>query len=126
MKRPQPVAADVRRRTRSLAQSASSRRRLRAVYIRVKRLDRCRQLSHPAEAGYLFSVGGTGDSPVPSGDPPDGTGRTTAHVPTSGLHAGATPVPLGESPSGAGGSPAPPTLASPFHLNCLRALLRSC
>jgi len=28
----------------------------------------------PGEIGYVFSVGSTGDPPVPSGDPPDGTG----------------------------------------------------
>jgi len=56
------------------------------------------------------AVGSTGDSPVPSGDPPDGTGRRTAHAQTSLLQAGASPVPLGESPSGAGVSPAPPAL----------------
>ncbi len=56
------------------------------------------------------AVGSTGDSPVPSGDPPDGTGRRNAHAHTSLLQAGVSSVPLGESPSGAGGSPAPPAL----------------
>jgi len=63
-----------------------------------------------------FGAGGTGDSPVPSGDPPDGMSRRTARVPTSGLHTGASPVPLGESPSGAGGSPAPPRYGQPWLL----------
>ena len=55
-------------------------------------------------------MGGTGDSPVPSGDAPDGTGRSAVRSGMSALHANVHPVPLGESPSGAGGSPPPPTL----------------
>jgi len=33
------------------------------------------RFSHSHPIGYLFTVGSTGDSPVPSGDPPDGTER---------------------------------------------------
>src|SRR2546426_1543794 len=53
-------------------------------------------------------AGSTGDSPVPSGDSPDGTGAT---VRANGRGLFATllaAVPVGGSPTGAGGSPAPP------------------
>src|SRR5262245_52865472 len=43
-------------------------------------------------SGYVFSVGGTGDPPVPSGDPPDGTGRSAARTRMSWLHMGLSPV----------------------------------
>src|SRR5262249_7395118 len=55
---------------------------------------------------YMFGAGGTGDSPVPSGNL---ARRNGAGAPfsagRSSLHAGLSPVPLGGSPSGAGGSP---------------------
>jgi len=54
-------------------------------------------------------LGSTGHWPVPSGDPPDGTGRTTAlqaSSPTS--KGGASVIPVGGSPTGTGGSPVPP------------------
>ena len=61
-------------------------------------------------AEYLFSVGSTGDPPVPSGDPPDGTGRGIERKGTVFSQPHITAIPPGGSPGGAGGSPAPPTL----------------
>jgi len=58
----------------------------------------------------LDRLGSTGDSPVPSGDPPDGTAGGTVLASSAHLAENVTPVPLGGSPSGAGGSPAPPVL----------------
>jgi hypothetical protein len=47
--------------------------------------------------------------PVPSGDPPDGTGGT-AFANAEADYLGDVPlVPVAESPTSAGGSPAPPT-----------------
>ena len=57
-----------------------------------------------------FRGGSTGDPPVPSGDPPDGTGDGSLSIRARSRSAVASAVPLGESPSGAGGSPALPTL----------------
>ena len=52
--------------------------------------------------------GSTGDPPVPSGDPPDGT-ETTIRGNENGLFATwLSAVPVGGSPTGAGESPAPP------------------
>src|SRR5438094_10320362 len=52
--------------------------------------------------------GSTGDPPVPSGDPPDGT-ETTIRGNENGLFATwLRAVPVGGSPTGAGESPAPP------------------
>ena len=59
--------------------------------------------------GYVFTVGSTGDSPVPSGDPPDGTERGIERNNAVFSHSGYTTTPPGESPGGAGGSPAPPS-----------------
>ena len=53
-------------------------------------------------------LGGTGDPPVPSGDPPDGM-ETTLRTEWGSLTTTAPiPVPIGGSPTRAGGSPAPP------------------
>ena len=53
------------------------------------------------------SLGSTGDPPVPSGDPPDGTGVTVRA--NEGLFTRqASAVPVGGSPTGAGESPALP------------------
>ncbi len=57
---------------------------------------------------YPISGGSTGDSPVPSGNLPDGTRPSALPQATCPLHPGASPVPLGESPSGAGKLPALP------------------
>ena len=59
---------------------------------------------------YVFSVGSTGDSPVPSGDPPDGIGRGIERNGAVLSQPHVTAIPPGGSPGGAGGSPAPPTL----------------
>ena len=68
-------------------------------------------LSHsPPSEEYVFSVGSTGDSPVPSGDPPDGMGSGLKRKGTVLSQAHVTAIPPGGSPGGAGGSPAPPTL----------------
>ena len=52
--------------------------------------------------------GGTGDSPVPVGDPPTGTGSAPAIKKRGDAEAALTSIPPGGSPGGAGGSPAPP------------------
>ena len=59
---------------------------------------------------YVFSVGSTGDSPVSSGDPPDGIGRGIERKGAVLSQPHVTAIPPGGSPGGAGGSPAPPTL----------------
>jgi len=64
----------------------------------------------PSPIRYLFTVGSTGDSPVPSGDPPDGTERGIERTNAVFSHSGYTTTPPGESPGGAGGSPAPPSV----------------
>jgi hypothetical protein len=62
------------------------------------------------DAGYVFTVGSTGDSPVPSGDPPDGTEHGIEGNNAVFSHSSYTTTPPGESPGGAGGSPAPPSV----------------
>ena len=52
--------------------------------------------------------GRTGDSPVPSGDSPDGTVRTPLNNPHAVSVAAAPAIPVGGSPTGTGGSPVPP------------------
>jgi serine/threonine protein kinase len=54
------------------------------------------------------AMGSTGDPPVPSGDPPDGTGIASQSEPDADFAAAAVSIPVGESPTGAGESPAPP------------------
>jgi len=69
---------------------------------------------------YVFSVGSTGDSPVPAGDPPDGTGSGIERKGTVSPHADISAIPPGGSPGGAGESPALPSLngyAVPAPLN---------
>ena len=53
--------------------------------------------------------GGTGDPPVPSGDPPDGMERMLAMEAAGRKSSRAFPVPSGESPLGTGQWPVPPT-----------------
>ena len=53
-------------------------------------------------------MGSTGDPPVPSGDPPDGTGGGPLLIRTLSVFAMTSSVSLGGSPSDAGESPAPP------------------
>ena len=57
--------------------------------------------------GISQSVGGTGDSPVPSGDAPDGMAART-FLPASTACLEAPSVPRGESPRGTGESPVLP------------------
>src|SRR5437667_3140675 len=62
-------------------------------------------------SGSVFEkwfAGSTGDSPVPSGDSPDGTGAAAQANERGLLVASRAAVPVGGSPTGAGGSPAPP------------------
>src|SRR5438309_8273596 len=54
---------------------------------------------------YVFSVGSTGDSPVSSGDPPDGIGRGIERKGAVLSQPHVTAIPPGGSPGGAGGSP---------------------
>ena len=55
-------------------------------------------------------LGGTGDLPVPSGDPPDGTEKTLHTGQGSLLTTTPIPIPFGGSPSGGSASPARPRL----------------
>jgi len=64
----------------------------------------------PAGSPYVFTLGSTGDSPVPSGDPPDGTEHGIEGNNALFSHSSYTTTPPGESPGGAGGSPAPPSV----------------
>ena len=64
--------------------------------------------------------GSTGDPPVPSGDPPDGT-ETKIRGNENGLFGTwLIAVPVGGSPTGAGESPAPPIFKTRSHLNSMR------
>ena len=65
---------------------------------------------HAPSPQYVFSVGSTGDSPVPSGDAPDGMAGSVRNDLALHFDRKPPPIPLGESPSGAVGSPALPTL----------------
>ncbi|MGO8764740.1 MAG: Eco57I restriction-modification methylase domain-containing protein [Limisphaerales bacterium] len=56
-------------------------------------------------------MGGTGDPPVPVGDPPTGTGVAPKIKPDGGVEVMAVSVSSGGSPDAAGGSPAPPKWA---------------
>ena len=69
--------------------------------------------------------GSTGDSPVRSGDPPDGTGGTTRAKGNDLAVTSVAAVPLGESPSGAGGSPALPLFSTRPHW-CSFVSIRGC
>src|SRR5437773_222642 len=76
-----------------------------------------REVFRPLHAGgdaaarrYVFTVGSTGDSPVPSGDPPDGTKGGIERNNGVFSRPGFTNTPPGGSPRGAGGSPAPPSV----------------
>jgi type I restriction-modification system DNA methylase subunit len=53
-------------------------------------------------------MGGTGNLPVPVGDPPTGMGSAPATIQRDDAGAAFTSVSSGGSPDGAGGSPAPP------------------
>ncbi len=61
-----------------------------------------------AYGGVSPTTGSTGDSPVPSGDSPDGTSGDAQRVEKRRSQNHASPIPVGGSPTGAGGSPALP------------------
>src|SRR6185369_16010474 len=67
-------------------------------------------LRAPSPPLYVFTVGSIGDSPVPSGDPPDGTEGGTERNNGVFSHPGFTNTPPGGSPGVAGASPAPPSV----------------
>ncbi len=56
--------------------------------------------------------GSTGDPPVQSGDPPDGTARTPRVAGDDPLATKPRAIPFGESPNGAGGAPALPSFVA--------------
>jgi outer membrane protein assembly factor BamB len=58
-------------------------------------------------------LGSTGDSPVPSGNLPDGTGRTSVAKTNAAPAQGSPVIPVGGSPTRAGGSPALPMKSAP-------------
>ncbi|MBI4660453.1 MAG: hypothetical protein HY735_16575, partial [Verrucomicrobia bacterium] len=65
--------------------------------------------SRPGESTAEKSTSGsTGYQPVPSGNLPDGTARTSATEPDAGFASNPSPIPVGESPTGTGESPVPP------------------
>src|SRR5213594_3392616 len=74
------------------------------------------------DAGAFHSVSGhwilgsTGHWPVPSGDSPDGMGRTPPTNDEDLLRGAALLIPVGGSPTGTGGSP-----VLPFFKHALRA-----
>ena len=59
------------------------------------------------------ATGSTGHWPVPSGDPPDGTGEANITNGHTGSRHTIALVPVGGSTTGAGGSPAPPIFQTP-------------
>jgi len=66
----------------------------------------------PSGAAAPPRLGGTGDPPVPSGDPPDGTEASFVWKKTAFSHVALCnsllfPIPVGKSPTKAGKSPAP-------------------
>ena len=66
---------------------------------------------HPA---LTKAKGGTGHWPVPSGDPPLGTGQAHELFYTSVFSENLLPIPSGQWPGGTGGSPVPPIPTSEF------------
>ncbi|MBI4663582.1 MAG: SAM-dependent methyltransferase [Verrucomicrobia bacterium] len=85
--------------------------------VRDRMADKHRQInryleifSHLADDCGWRVLGGTGDQPVPSGDPPDGTAESFKNQSSAAFASGFTSMPVGESPPGAGGSPALPEL----------------
>ena len=55
-------------------------------------------------------MGGTGDPPVPVGDPPTGTSMVALSKRPVSLVGDALPIPSGESPDGTGQWPVPPKI----------------
>ena len=56
----------------------------------------------------VFKMGGTGDPPVPVGDPPTGMARRVGFRKRAGVRKTRLCVPSGESPDGIGQGPVPP------------------
>jgi hypothetical protein len=67
-----------------------------------------------SEVAPAISMGSTGHWPVPSGDPPLGTGKAPKLFRLSVFSARVPPVPSGQWPDGTGGSPVPPIPVSDF------------
>jgi hypothetical protein len=67
----------------------------------------------PAMRRRASVPGGTGGSPVPSGDAPGGTETTMGCKRGGRVVMPPPPIPVGEPPTGAGGSPAPPIFQAP-------------
>ena len=80
-------------------------------------------MNQNSEVAAVIALGSTGHWPVPSGDPPLGTGKPSAlfrvpvSVPTSAL------VPSGQWPHGTGGSPVLPLPTSEFGFKSGEAVL---
>ncbi len=70
-----------------------------------------------SEVVVAIPAGSTGYWPVPSGDPPLGTGSAHELFHRSVSSANLLPVPAGQWPDGTGGSPVPPIPTSEFGLN---------
>jgi ATP-dependent helicase HepA len=75
------------------------------------------ELNPNSEKATAIPLGGTGHWPVPSGDPPLGTGSALELFWTVIPMTSARSVPSGESPDGTGGSPVPPCSISEFGLS---------
>src|ERR1019366_3002743 len=80
-------------------------------------------LKPDSEAAAAISVGGTGHRPVPSGDPPLGTGQARGIFRASVFSASVRSLPSGQWPDGTGGSPVPPIPISEFGLKSTLAYL---
>src|ERR1019366_7645054 len=70
-----------------------------------------------------ISEGSTGHWPVPSGDPPLGTGKAPGVFRASVFSANVLSLPSGQWPDGTGGSPVPPFPVSEFGLRSTLAYL---
>ena len=70
-----------------------------------------------SEIAVATASGGTGHWPVPSGDPPLGTGKAHEFFRASVAIATALPVPSGQWPDSAGESPVLPIPTSEFGVN---------
>ena len=77
-----------------------------------------------AEVAVTAAVGSTGHWPVPSGDPPLGTGRAPELSQASVSTANVPPVPSGQWPDGTGGSPVLPVSISAFGLKSFAVVHR--
>ena len=69
-----------------------------------------------SEFAAAISEGSTGHWPVPSGDPPLGTGKTIELFRAPVFSASVLSLPSGQWPDGTGGSPVPPVPISEFEL----------